>query len=349
MSKEVKIGLLALTAIAVSIWGFRFIKGSNLLRSSNTFYAQYADVDMLQASDPVLINGYQVGVVTDVYLKPDRPDIIEVAFEVKGEIALPETTLAEIVSTGFMGGKAIVLTYQRPCTGDDCAESGAYFQSASRGLLGSMIGEPAELKEYGQVLSSSLGTVFDTISSRAGDPDSEIGRSLQDIQTILTNLKSTTASLNQLVRASTTQMDAVLANMEPITGNVEASNRQVTRILSNADTFSSQLTRLELQRTLNEASDALKQLSTTLNTTNDAMEDINEITAKINSDEGTIGKLLNDNALYYRLTQASMALDTLATDLQERPYRYVPLKSRKRVLKHDRRDAALEDQQAISN
>ena len=72
MSNETKIGLLAIIAIALSIWGYKFVRGKNILVKSNIYFVEYTDVDQLKTSSPVLINGFQVGVVADIYLKPDK-------------------------------------------------------------------------------------------------------------------------------------------------------------------------------------------------------------------------------------------------------------------------------------
>jgi phospholipid/cholesterol/gamma-HCH transport system substrate-binding protein len=66
--------------------------------------------------------------------------------------------------------------------------------------------------------------------------------------------------------------------------------------------------------------------------------------SSVKDGKGTLGKLMTDDAIYERLNRASLAADTLLTDLQERPYRYVPFKSRKRVLKFDRKDAELAEE-----
>ncbi len=93
-SKEARLGLLAIVTIAAFIWGYKFLKGQNLLDNSNTYYITYSDVDGLSSSSPVFINGYQVGSVTSVKLKPDDVEKIVVTIEVDGEIEVPKTAEA---------------------------------------------------------------------------------------------------------------------------------------------------------------------------------------------------------------------------------------------------------------
>jgi len=62
-SNETKIGLLVIISLALMIWGYKFIKGKNILTSSSILYAQYDEVDQLATSTPVTIQGFQVGIV----------------------------------------------------------------------------------------------------------------------------------------------------------------------------------------------------------------------------------------------------------------------------------------------
>ncbi|MCB0589456.1 MAG: MCE family protein, partial [Phaeodactylibacter sp.] len=137
MSNEVKVGILAVAAVALSIWGYKFIRGKNLLLKSNTYTVYYPKVDRMQIGTQVFINGVEVGSVANVRLLNDVDRTVEVVLDLEPGMRIPRNTKAVIVSTGFMGGKAIMLEYPRPCSGDDCAESGDVIEGEIRGLLGS--------------------------------------------------------------------------------------------------------------------------------------------------------------------------------------------------------------------
>ena len=44
MSNEVKIAILAIAALGLSYWGYKFILGKNVLVNSNIYYVEYDDV-----------------------------------------------------------------------------------------------------------------------------------------------------------------------------------------------------------------------------------------------------------------------------------------------------------------
>ena len=124
MSNETKVGILAVVSIAILIWGYKFLKGQNLLTTSNILYVEYEQADMLSVSSPVLINGFRVGVIADMYLKPEDMQTIITVLDIERGVNIPKSTVAELISTDITGGKGINLSFHKPCTGANCAESG---------------------------------------------------------------------------------------------------------------------------------------------------------------------------------------------------------------------------------
>lgn len=340
MSNEVKIGILAIVTIAVSFWGYKFIMGQNALASSNIYYVEYENVEGLQKATPVRISGYDVGVVADIYLKPDDPDRnVIVMLDLRKDIKIPKDTKATIVATGFMGGKAILLEYDKPCFDDDCAESGAYLQGSAKGLFGSMVGEE-NMKEYVDIIKNGLQDVIDTLNKEllSEDSDSPVAKSAKDLQATMANLESTTAQLDNLLRRSSGNIEGTLKNLDAITGTLKDNNDKIKNILTNAETLTGDLAQADIKKTLQEVSDAIKDLSKTLQTADGAIAGVSTTLDKINNGEGTIGKLMQDEALYNELKTMSASIDSLVSDIQERPYRYMPLKGRNQINRYDRKD-----------
>jgi phospholipid/cholesterol/gamma-HCH transport system substrate-binding protein len=343
MSNEVKVAILAIVAVALFYWGYKFVRGKNILGASNIYYVEYNNVDQLKMSSPVLINGFQIGFVADIYLKPDNYEKIIVKLDLDKEIRIPADTRAIIKDTGFMGGKAIVLQYDQPCSGDQCAASGSYLEGGRMGLLDSMVGEEA-LEDYIDILKKGLKDVIDTLNRELLSEEAEgpLAESLRDLSSTLENLKLTTGQLNSLLASSSDDIDGTLSNLRSITGTIEASNDKIEGIIDNADRLTSELAEANLKKSLEEVDQAVAQLSGTLQTADEALLGVSAAVDKINQGEGTLGKLLADEELYNNLNSLSRQTDSLIEDFQERPYRYMPFKSRRKVKKFDRRDAKLE-------
>ena len=68
MNKEFKVRLVVLILISTLIIAVNYLKGLNLFSNNRIFYAVYEDIGGLQVGSPVMVNGYQVGMVGDINL-----------------------------------------------------------------------------------------------------------------------------------------------------------------------------------------------------------------------------------------------------------------------------------------
>ncbi len=340
MSNEVKIGLLAIVTIALAFWGYKFILGKNILVKSNTYQVLYNNVGGLQIGTTVRINGVSVGSVADITLLPDDNEQVLVILDLNKNINIPKNTVAAITSIGFMGGQVIVLEYDKPCQGSECAESGSFIKGETRGLLASMMGVE-ELKNYLEVLKTGLVEVLDSLDEKLLDPnsDSPLAKSIQDLQSTMANLNSATGRVDDLLRKSSNNIDGSLANLNTFTGALAEKQDAIAGIIDNANTLSKDLAEADLKETMAEAQAAITQLKAAIKTADGALNGMSELVSQINSGEGSLGKLIKDEKLYNNLNGLSQRADSLITDIQERPYRYMPLKGRKKVQRYDRLDA----------
>ena len=122
---EVKIAILATAALGLGFWGFKFLKGLNVLSTSKTLYVKYNNVDQLRPSSPVFIQGFQVGMVKEMYIDEADDKTIITVLNIEGNVDIPKDAIATIIGLSLMGGKAIEIIIPHPCDGD-CAESGDY-------------------------------------------------------------------------------------------------------------------------------------------------------------------------------------------------------------------------------
>ena len=111
VKSEVKIGLVGIIAIFILVWGINFLKGNNIFGDSNKYYAIYSNIDGLESSSPVRINGLTVGSVTEIYFHPNNSGDIIVEFTLNDDIRFPINSVAKIYNSDIMGTKAVQLIY----------------------------------------------------------------------------------------------------------------------------------------------------------------------------------------------------------------------------------------------
>lgn len=329
MSKEIKIGLLAIVAVILLIWGYKFLLGSNLLERSNTFYVEYSDVDNLQVSSPIFVNGFKVGTVKDVYMKPEDLTQVMVVLDVDRHIKLPPSTIAELRNAGLMGGKIITLNYSDNCD-KDCLKSGSTIPGKSMGFIQSLV-QPNEIDLYMETIQQGVGGVIDSINQSLMDGKEEgLGKTVADLGVAMENLKNMTLQMNLLFTNSSRQIVGVLSNLESVTENIKVNNAQITGLLENTNQITSQLaharldtTILKANRALGSTNDAITSLDETLQKADATFEELQNLLAQLNAGKGTMGSLMKDQELYDNLNRATKNLDFLLQDLRLHPKRYV--------------------------
>jgi len=297
INKEVKIGLIATVIIACFIWGFNFLRGKNILSSSDSYYAIYDNVDGLEEASPVYISGFQVGVVETVKLHKKYRDKIVVKFTIEEKIKLPQGTQAVIFPATLLAGKAIKLKltdlqefYQNGDTVTGILEVDLV-SSLSEELL------PVKNKIEDLVVSiDSVLTIFDS-------------QRRNNLKNSLDNINTITVELSELLDSEQSKLAKILANVESISSNLKNNNEQITTILHNFASISDSIEQSDIKTTLLNANKTLAEFS--------------EISKKINNGEGTIGMLINNDSLYVNLNNLAADLDSLVIDLNENPGKYV--------------------------
>jgi len=338
MSREIKVALLALVAIAVSYWGYNFIVGKNLLKDTNFYYVEYEDVAGLKTSTQVRINGVQVGRVGAVTNQLEEQKVL-VRLDLDPNIKIPKTTRALILTETFMGAKAVELRYAKYCTGPDCAKDGDYIQGEALGMLSSMVPKDemsAYLKEISTTLEALVGTLNEQLLSE--DAQGPIANSLRDLEQTMGNLRSSSGRLDNMLRKSGDEISGSIKDINTLTGTLAENNEAIGNILDNTDKFTSQLGEMDLKKTVTDLESTVAALKSTIETAETTFAGVNGVVDGIENGDGTLGKLFQDPDLYHEITTLSGRADSLLNDIQNRPYRYIPFRSRSKVKRFDRKD-----------
>lgn len=338
MSNEVRIGILALAAIGITLWGLKYIQGSNILKSSDVYHAYYTEVGGVQIGTSVKISGVTVGSVSAVDLDLNSKQV-KLDLTMNRSLPLPKSTKAVLMETGVLGDKAIVLEYGQACNGADCAQSGDTFEGQYRGMIESMLGEGGP-EGYIKELKSALHEVTDSMNQMLLGPNSEgpIANTVRDLEATMSNMKNATGRFNSLLASSGPSMEKTLKNVGQLTETLEQQRHHIAGIIANADSLSQIMVDGQLDQAITEIRATIDNLNKTLVSANTTMGGVNTMMDKVNKGEGTLGLLVQDEALYRNLSAASLSLDSLLSDLQARPYRYMPLKGRKKVERYDKKD-----------
>lgn len=327
MSREIKIGILTFIVLVTFVWGYTYIKGTNLLSKSTTVFTTFPDVTDLNVSSPVLVNGFKIGTVTKIALNKNNVRLMDVFYKIDGDYKIPVHAIAVMKSLGLVSGKGLFLEFDKECTGPDCIKNGGELKGRTLGMLGSMLGED-EVEKYSSELTLAVKSIIEDIGK-----EGEVGavnEIFRQMEAISKNLTSITASTNNLMSQSSGNLAGTIQNLATITDGIAKNNKKIENFLANLDKMSSDLAGAELgatvqktNATLDETKTAITELKQTLTTSNNTMKELGDLVQKIEKGEGTVGMLMNDKKLYENLNATSKNMALLLQDLRLNPKRYV--------------------------
>jgi len=283
-TKEVRIGLAFVVALALFIYGANFLKGIDLFSPTKTYYLTYDNLDGLVVSNGVFIKGYKVGQVKEIRydFKQEHPFTVEII--VNDDIEIPEGSTAYLYDASMLGGKGINLVF---------SDSKKYHKDKDSlktdvevGLFGQLAEVVPDLRKTVADADSAIVSVNNLLNS------AELQATIENMDGTMKNVKSMSAHLDYMIRV---KFPPILNDVDSVVGDV----RTVTSQLKEAD---------------------YKNIMFRLDTT---MQNVQALTEKINSPEGTVGQLLTNRSLYDRIDQTVESANALVVDLKANPKRYV--------------------------
>lgn len=327
MSRELKVGILTFIAILGIVWGYMFVKGQNLFSRSLTLQTTFEDVSKLAVSAPVYIRGLNVGSVSDIDINEEDLTQMIVELQIEGEYKIPKDAKVYMISEGLVGGNALAIKYDVVCNGTNCASDGDFLESRTESILASFIGD-GDLENVTESLGSTLGGLLDSL----GNPDSDraIDATFHNLNRSMENIAKLTASTNQLIVNSSSNINKSLSNLSLLTNTLANNNQQITAILNNLAITTEQLKNTNVKglvdnsnQTILSSQKMIEDLQKTATLANQTFADINAIVGEIQSGEGSLSQLINDKKLYKNLEMTSKNMSLLLQDLRLNPKRYV--------------------------
>lgn len=305
---ETKVGLLIAVAIVLLIVGYSIVSGHNIFSPTHKYYGVYERVDGLNESNPVHLNGYQVGQVESIKIMGPNNQSILVKFSVKKDLEIPQGSIAQIYSADLLGSKAIQLLMEK---GGRHHEPGDTLVAEHKLSLSESISEEIDpIKRKTVSLANTIDSLIANISSVLNEgARQDLKKSFASLNRSMRNIEGATRKIDTLVNKERARLQKIFRHTESITENLKNNNEAISNTFSNLSRVSDTLSKVEIQKTVKQAQAAL--------------ESINEVTRKVNKGEGSLGELVNNKTLYQNLENSSQKLDELVEDLKTNPGRYL--------------------------
>jgi phospholipid/cholesterol/gamma-HCH transport system substrate-binding protein len=314
VSNETKVGALSAIAITLLILGANFLKGKSLFSKGKYVYVKFKTSDGLLPSNEVFINGLSVGSVYKLEPASANLDSVLVTIKLTQDINIPRNSIAEIKSNP-LGSSSIAI---EKGTDSIHIKSGEYIISTKKqGILDKLSTNADPLMANLRTASASLDTTLSSINATLNAQSrANITAMLQNFNTVSTNLVRTTQALNSLIASNSATLNSAMANVNTLTKELAANKGKITTSMSNVEKTTENLSKIELDATLNK-------LNATIATFNETLASINKTMDKVNSGNNSLGALINDKKLYNNITSTTNSLNLLLTDFRLYPKRYL--------------------------
>lgn len=286
-TKEVKIAIVAIVGVIILFFGMNFLKGLNLFSSTNDYYIEFKDISGLSSSSPIYADGYQVGTVKDVIYDYSGEHPTRVLVSLDKAMRIPVGSSAEIESDLMGNIKVNLLLVNNP------RERVMPGETITGEVNSGALGKAAQMVPTIEKMLPKLDSILTSVNMLLADP--AIAQSLHNVKTITDNLTTSSAELNTL--------------MKQLNRNVPTMLAKANGVLDNTNKLTDNLAQLDL--------------ATTKQQVDQTIANVQELTSKLNSNNGTLGLLMNDASLYHNLNSTMMSADSLLINLRQHPKRYV--------------------------
>src|SRR5215204_1225145 len=304
INNETKVGILAVVAILVLVFGFNFLKGKQIFKKQPTLFAVFKNLGSLEKSNVVKINGLPIGTVYDFAPVNKEVDSIIVEIRLNRDVNIPDNSIALI--DGSVLGAAYITIEKGPS--DNFLSSGdTILTRLDAGLIASLktqitptIARVNETVDSLKLVLGSVNSLFDPATNG-------------NIKSMIASLAVSSAYLQRMLNTENGMVAQAVGNLNSVTGNLAKNNDQVSQAIRNVELTTGNMANARIQETVAALEGTVNELKGT----------INRFDKNLNSSNGTLGKLMNDQKLYDQMNRTALSLEILLDDLRVHPKRYV--------------------------
>jgi phospholipid/cholesterol/gamma-HCH transport system substrate-binding protein len=288
-TKSILIAVSFIVAMVLFVWGFNFLKGKSILNNQFNFYAVYNNSKGLLPGDLVTINGMQVGTVSSLKFHPKQDGSIVVEFTTNNKLNIPDNSVVKL-SSSLMGSVSLNLILGNS---DVFAQSGDTLMAAIDNCAMDMVAETImPLKDNLETLLVSLNDLTSNLNDLLNQGlKNSINEGVSSFASSMNNIETISSDLQQLVDSNDGKLTMVVNNLETITDNFGV----VSDSLKNID-YNHLVLSLE-----------------------NCLAEFNTLMTGINEGEGSIGRLVKEDSLYYNVNEAIFTLQSILKEIQEDP------------------------------
>jgi phospholipid/cholesterol/gamma-HCH transport system substrate-binding protein len=298
LSREVKIGIFFLIILIATFSLLNFLKGRDLFKNTNHYYAVYENVEGLSPSSHVFLKGLKIGSIEKIIFDPNNQEFI-VRMTINHQYHIPENSVAQIFSTDIMGNKAVRIVFSN---NDNFINNGDTLKANSVPELTTvLVDELIPLKQKVDTLIERLNIAATAINMILNQ---ETQKNLVESISYLRNTMYTIQQFSSALEKEKGNIRNITANINDFTTELQKSSTDITRTIHNIAQFTDSLQTANIGATI---------------------ESLNALLQQANNPEGSIGQLLHNDDLYKNVSRTIDHLDSLIVAIKANPKKFVKI------------------------
>ncbi|MBO5074777.1 MAG: MCE family protein [Bacteroidales bacterium] len=298
MSKEIKIGIFAVSILVVSFFLINYLRGEDIFNREIELSSRFASVEGLVPSAPVYIKGYKAGKVSEVIYDSEAEDF-EVICSIKKEFRIPSDSKMTIYSVDIMGGKGVKIDLGT--SGLAVSDGDALAPAFEAGLMDGLAGGIGPLMAKVTSTLDSLSVTVSGINRMLSEENSaRIASTLAHLDRTMANVDA----LSAVIGGKSDELAAFVSNLQIVSDKLVSVAGQADTVLTGINTTVASLSESDIAGVVTSLKDLLDN---------------------VNDPDGTIGKLFVDKSVYDSFDALLNDIDDLVNKIQENPKKYLKI------------------------
>ncbi len=291
LSRHALIGLAFIASLVMIYFGINFLKGVNIFKKQNQYYAVFDDVSKLLISSPVYVKGYQIGLINQIKMIGTEPMSFLVGINLEEDLPITEGSYLEYGIDMFGASTANLVISP---TGDYLQLGDTLKGSKETGLMDDV----AAVMPKADSILTRIDSVLYSINKLMLNPMWE--QSIEGMGSTIHRLNRTSESLNRMVAALESDLPEITGNLKAVSGDIKEISNELNQI----------------------------DMKSTFASIDETVSNLKSLTEKINSSDNSLGMLLNDSQLHDSLTVTIDEAARLLEDIRLNPDRYLTIRLR---------------------
>lgn len=323
-STEVSVGIAVILGIVLVIFGTLWLQGKRLGSEDMEYRARFIEVGQLLEGSTVKARGVPIGRVQKIELEPNGTGVI-ITMSIRSDVRLPGDAAVVLSPESMFGDwQAEIVSADRfPTYEFATAREPGVMPGYALPDMSRLTAVADEIAQNMKTLSTSLEQAFDAETAdnvrKAIENIQQVSEQLNDFVGLQEQaLKEVAGSLENTSNSAGVAAQSLQRALAEVEGAIGGG--RLTTIMGNVERTSGRADTLSV--TLVSAARDLQNVAARADT---SLQRFNRLAGRIEDGQGTLGLLVQDSALYYRLTESSVQLQALLRDVRENPRKYINL------------------------